>query len=108
VEYGAIAPTKVSDGAVNQTPRNCSLSQNYPNPFNPTTAITFTIPNDGRATLKVYNTIGQEVATLFDGVAKAGEYHEVAFNGSRFASGVYFARVEFRGKQLLKKMLLVR
>jgi hypothetical protein len=84
------------------------LHQNYPNPFNPTTTIEFTTPNDGPATLKVYNIIGQDVATLFDGAAKAGEYHQVVFNGSRFASGVYFVRVEFGGKQLLKKMLMLK
>ena len=53
------------------------LCQNYPNAFNPSTNIRFTVPTDGRATLKVFNPLGQEVATLFDANATAGVYHHV-------------------------------
>jgi hypothetical protein len=105
---GKFSYTPAITVTVGAVPRVLSLSQNYPNPFNPTTTIEFTVPNDGRATLKVYNSIGQKVATLFDGVAKAGEYHQVGFDGLRLASGVYFTRIEFGGKQLLKKMLLLK
>jgi hypothetical protein len=89
-------------------PKVLSLSQNYPNPFNPTTMMKFTIPEDGRATLKVYNAIGQEVVTLFDGNATAGEYHQAVFDASRLASGIYFSRLEFAGKTQIRKMLLVK
>ena len=93
---------------VGLAPRTFSLLQNYPNPFNPTTTIEFTVPSDGRATLKVYNTIGQEVATLFNDVASAGEYHQAVFDASRFASGIYFARIEFAGQQMTKKMMVIK
>ena len=91
-----------------EVPRVFGFAQNYPNPFNPTTTLQFTVPNDGRATLKVYNAIGQEVATLFDGVASAGEYHQATFDGSGFASGVYFARLVFSGQTLVKKLLMTK
>ena len=84
------------------------MSQNYPNPFNPSTNIQFTVPADGRATLKVYNAIGQLVATLFDGVAKAGQYNQATFDASRFASGIYFSRLEFDGKMQIKKMMVLK
>ena len=93
---------------VGLAPRTFSLLQNFPNPFNPTTTIEFTVPSDGRATLKVYNTIGQEVATLFNDVASAGEYHQAVFDASRFASGIYFARIEFAGQQMTKKMMVIK
>ncbi|HTY10320.1 MAG TPA: GLUG motif-containing protein [Bacteroidota bacterium] len=89
-------------------PRIFSLGQNYPNPFNPSTTIQFTVPEDGRASLKIYDAIGQEVATLFNSGAKAGEYHQATFDASRLASGIYFARLEFGGTMLTKKMMLLK
>jgi hypothetical protein len=89
-------------------PTTYALYQNYPNPFNPTTKIEFTLPADGRAVLKVYDITGREVATLVDEQMNAGEYQKTVFDASRFPSGVYFARLQFDGKQLLKKMLLVK
>ena len=91
-----------------QPPKVFSLAQNYPDPFNPSTTIQFTVPNDGRATLKVYNTLGQEVAILFDGVATASQYNQATFNASSLASGIYFSRLEFGGKMQVKKMLLLK
>jgi len=96
------------DMAAQSAPREFRLSQNYPNPFNPSTSIQFTVPSSGRATLKVYNMLGQEVAELFDGFATAGDYHQVEFNGSNLASGIYFSRLEFAGKMEVKKMLLLK
>jgi hypothetical protein len=93
---------------VGLAPKTFSLLQNYPNPFNPATTIEFTVPSDGRATLKVYNMIGQEVATLFNDVASAGEYHQAIFDASRLASGIYFARIEFAGQQMTKKMMMIK
>jgi hypothetical protein len=89
-------------------PNVFALGQNYPNPFNPSTTIQFTVPADGRTTLKVFNTLGEEVATLFDGPATAGEYHQAMFDASRLASGIYFSRLEFNGKTQVKKMMLVK
>jgi Secretion system C-terminal sorting domain len=84
------------------------LDDNYPNPFNSSTSIRFTVPSNGRATLKVFNTLGQEVATLFDGQAAAGTEHRVQFNPSDLASGVYFSRLEFEGKVQIRKMVLLK
>ena len=105
---GAFAYSAEMAVEVGMAPRVFTLSQNYPNPFNPTTTVEFTIPSDGRAVLKVYDISGREVATLVDGQMKAGVYQKAVFNASRFASGIYFARLQFGGKQLLKKMLLVK
>ncbi|HTR80189.1 MAG TPA: LamG-like jellyroll fold domain-containing protein [Bacteroidota bacterium] len=104
---GAFIYSQVVEATI-AVPRVLSLSQNYPNPFNPATTIEFTVPSDGRAVLKVYNTLGQEAATLFDGVAVAGQYHLATFDASRLASGIYFSRLEFGGKMLVKKMLLLK
>jgi len=81
---------------------------NYPNPFNPSTEIRFSVPQDGYASLKVYNIIGQEVVTLFSGYAKAGHYIPVKFDASQMASGVYFSRLEYNGKSMMQKMLLAK
>ncbi len=105
---GSFAYSQETDVEVGAAPRILDLAQNFPNPFNPTTNIQFTVPSDGRTTLKVYNTLGQEVATLFDAVATAGEYHQATLDASRFASGIYFSRLEFNGKMLVKKMLLLK
>ena len=94
--------------AIGQTPALFELAQNYPNPFNPTTTIEFTLPEDGNVSLKIYNMLGQKVATLFDGEAKAGYIQKATFNAAQFASGVYFSRLEFGGKSLLKKIVLMK
>jgi len=65
-------PTSVAEGA--EIPLHYALDQNYPNPFNPSTVISYSIVNDGFVSLKVFNSIGQEVATLIDEVQKAGKY----------------------------------
>ncbi len=81
------------------------LSQNYPNPFNPTTNIEYQVSNSGFVSLKVYDVLGREVATLVNEVKSPGSY-EVQFNGSRFASGVYFYRLTAPGVNIVRKMLL--
>ena len=91
-----------------QAPAVFTLAQNYPNPFNPSTSIRFTVPTNGRATLRVFNTLGQEVARIFDGEATAGTYHQVEFDASALASGTYFSRLDFGGKVQMKKMLLLK
>ncbi len=72
---------------------NYSLAQNYPNPFNPTTKIIYQLPQDGMVTLKVYDMLGQEVATLVNEYKTSGRYN-VNFNGSNLASGVYIYQLK--------------
>ena len=74
------------------TPANISINQNYPNPFNPTTTINYQLPVNARITLKVFDVLGREVATLVDGMKEAGSY-TATFDGSHFASGMYFAKM---------------
>ncbi len=105
---GAFKYSAAVEIKVGAAPKIFGLSQNYPNPFNPSTNIQFTVPTDGRVVLKVYNTLGQEVATLFDGVATAGQYNQATFNASHLASGIYFSRLEFGGQMQMKKMLLLK
>lgn len=86
-------------------PTSFRLDQNYPNPFNPTTNIEFRISNFGFVSLKVYDVLGRLVVTLVNGVRSPGSY-EVQFNGSKFASGVYFYRLIAPGVNIVRKMLL--
>ena len=85
-----------------------ALGQNFPNPFNPTIQrSTLRFLKLGYVTLKVYNILGQEVATLFSGVQQIGN-HTAVFDGSRFASGVYFYRLEAGNNTMTKKLVLMK
>lgn len=84
-----------------------SLSQNYPNPFNPSTAINYSIPFESQVTLKVYNMLGQEVATLVNEKQAQG-YYTTNFNASRLSSGVYVYRIEAGSYIAVKKMMLLK
>jgi hypothetical protein len=88
-------------------PTNYALSQNYPNPFNPSTTIQFDIPKTSFVTLKVYNVLGQEVATLVNEDKKIGRY-EVSFDGSKLTSGVYFYRLIAGDYASTNKFLLLK
>lgn len=90
-----------------EMPTQYDLSQNYPNPFNPTTSIKFSMPVEGMVSLKVYNTLGQEVETLLDAYKGAGSY-EVNFDASKLSSGVYMYTLRTEKMSLTKKMLLVK
>jgi hypothetical protein len=84
-------PTKDASGEslAEEKPTEFSISQNYPNPFNPSTIIRYGLPVNAKVSLVVYSAVGQRVLTLIEGEQEAG-YHEVSFDGSRLASGVYF------------------
>ncbi len=88
-------------------PTQFTLGQNYPNPFNPSTTIRYTLPVSGRVAVRVYNILGQAVATLVDGNQNAGTY-EVSFNASALSSGVYFYRIESGSFAAVKKMMLLK
>lgn len=88
-------------------PSSFSLLQNYPNPFNPTTTIKYSIAKPSNVSLKIYNILGQEVATLLNGHQAAGSY-TATFDASRFASGVYFYRLSAGSFNSVKKMLLLK
>lgn len=98
--------TGVSE-TVSQVPDGFALYDAYPNPFNPTTQLRYSLPRNGFVTLKVYDVLGQEVATLVSGMQHAGDY-TVSFDGSVFASGVYFYRLESSGVSISKKMMLLK
>ena len=88
-------------------PEEYLLSQNYPNPFNPTTTIKYQIPEKSYVTLKLFNVIGREVATLVNEVKSKGNY-EVEFNGSSITSGIYFYIITAGNFVQTKKMILLR
>ncbi|MGE5353433.1 MAG: SdrD B-like domain-containing protein [Acidobacteriota bacterium] len=87
------------------TPTEFSLMQNYPNPFNPSTTIEFAVPAAGQYTLKVFNTLGQEVATLLNSELPVG-YHSVMFDASGLTSGMYIYRLSGNNIVIIKKMML--
>jgi hypothetical protein len=83
------------------------LSQNYPNPFNPSTKINFELPQSGYTTLKVYDMLGSEVATLVQNELTAGA-HSVNFNASNLASGTYIYQLNVNGTRITNKMILLK
>lgn len=89
-------------------PVEFALKQNYPNPFNPETNIKFSVEQTGRATLEIYNMLGQKVATLFDNIVEAGYYQTIKLNGANLASGLYLYRLQSGQKSDLKKLLLLK
>jgi len=88
-------------------PVSFMLEQNYPNPFNPTTRIEYRLPSDGFVSLKVYDVLGREVASLVDEVKPAGVY-TATWHATTVATGVYFTRLEMGGKVLAKKLMVLK
>lgn len=88
-------------------PKSFGLSQNYPNPFNPTTVIGYQLPAGSHVTVKIYDVLGREVATLVNQEQNAG-YYNVTFDAGRFSSGVYFYMLNAGGKMFTKKMLMIK
>jgi hypothetical protein len=101
---GGIVAVKEEESSV---PSSFSLSQNYPNPFNPTTTIKYSIAKPSNVSMKIYNILGQEVATLVNQHQVAGNYM-ATFNATPFASGVYFYRLNTGSFSQVKKMLLLK
>jgi hypothetical protein len=95
------------ENEIAETPKSYSLEQNYPNPFNPTTKISYSIAESGFVTLKVFDILGREVATLVNEVKPAGRF-EVEFNASELPTGTYIYRLTAGNYQTINKMLLLK
>lgn len=98
-------PTAVDDQA--GPPRAYTLEQNYPNPFNPSTTITYVLLKPGTVSLKVYNVLGEEIASLLEDNQAAGT-HTVSFDASGLASGLYFYKLSTAEFTDVKKMILMK
>ncbi|MFZ0453252.1 MAG: T9SS type A sorting domain-containing protein [Ignavibacteriaceae bacterium] len=100
--------TDVADHkSISSIPNSPALYQSYPNPFNPTTHIEYSIPQKVMVTLNVFNILGQKVETLVSGVEAPGK-HNITFDGSRYASGVYIYRLQAGSYSFTKKMVLLK
>ena len=100
-----IVPPSIPAGVKENSnlPFGYKLSQNYPNPFNPSTKIEYQVANAGLVSLKVYDVLGKEIATLINEVKSAGSY-EVNFNAAGLASGIYFYRLQTKRSDFEKSL----
>ncbi len=99
--------TSVQQLAESMIPENYSLAQNYPNPFNPSTMINYQLPMNSLVTVKVFDVVGREVATLVNERQEAGTY-QTSFNAQGLSSGLYFYQLRAGNYSEVKKMLLLR
>lgn len=99
--------TDVHDGNNFARVHGFDLSQNYPNPFNPSTIIVYSIPENRFVSLKVYNEVGKEVATLVNEIKPAGSY-EIPFNGVNLTSGIYFYQLKTGNYIATKKLVYLK
>ncbi len=104
---GLVRSVNSVDGSGGHTASAFALSQNYPNPFNPSTLISYSIPSGGQASLKVYDVLGKEVATLFEGHRQPGSY-TARFDGTGLSSGVYLYRLRAGSMVQTRKLGIVR
>lgn len=105
--FRTLQPITFAGKPIDDSPRSFSLAQNYPNPFNPSTTIEFSLPRSTHATVKIYDLLGREVATLVNDQLTAGT-HKMEWNVGGFASGVYFYRLQAGEFVETKKLLLLR
>lgn len=104
--YEGTVPLPVKEG-IGVAPKAFGLSQNYPNPFNPSTTIEYSLVTSGLVSVRVYDVLGREVATLVNGVKEAG-YYSATFDASKLSSGIYFAKLQSGDKMQMKKMLMIK
>ncbi len=104
--YKLGTPVSVASGET-AIPDRYALNQNFPNPFNPSTVIRFQIPKEAHVLLTVYNILGQRVTTLVNKNLKSG-IHNVTFDASNLASGIYFYRLEANDYSQVMKMMLLK
>lgn len=89
-------------------PGELQILGNYPNPFNPSTKIKFSVPKAGRAQLKIFNILGQEIATIFQGFVQTAGIFEQEFNASGLSSGLYLSVLEYGNQRVIHKMILTK
>jgi hypothetical protein len=112
VNAGSPVPLSLQENTLQQ--KKFSLKQNYPNPFNPSTTLTFDLTTDAIVTLKVFNILGNEVASLFNNKQMLAGEHKIPFDASRLSNGVYFyriyAQIDGQSKPMVqtKKMVLMK
>jgi len=104
---GKYAYSQTVEVEISSLPKEFMLTQNYPNPFNPTTVISYQLPMSSNVSLKVYDAIGREVATLVNEVKDAG-YYSTTFDGTKLSSGIYFAKLSSEGKSQIRKLMLLK
>ncbi len=102
-----IIGTDAEDDRIAELPREVQLLPNYPNPFNPTTQISYTLPQAGPVTLRVFNALGRQITALEDAERRAGT-HTITFNAAHIPSGVYFYQLEAGTTTKTRKMLLLK
>ncbi len=108
-EFSSLDTVVVTDisSTINNLPEVYALYQNYPNPFNPVSKIKYDIPELSFVTLKIYDVLGSEIATLVNEEKPVGSY-EVTFDASNLPSGVYFYQLKTKGYLETKKMILMK
>ena len=106
-EAQGLADNEIANELDIPVPTSVELQQNYPNPFNPNTTIRFSLAGPGWVKLAVYNSLGQEVGVLQEGVKEAG-YHEIRWDATGFPSGVYIYRLDAHGTTRVRTMTLVK
>ena len=99
--------TSIEETQLNNIPLAFELKQNFPNPFNPVTRIDYSLPKSGHVKLTVYNTLGQQVATLVNNFRTAGT-HSIVWNAENLASGMYVYKLQAGEQVISKKMLLMK
>lgn len=97
----------VSAEPITELPREMKLYPAYPNPFNPSTIVSFALPESANVTLEVYNSAGQRVAVLADGMRSEGQ-HNVTFDGSNLSSGIYIIHLSALGERAVNKVTLIK
>jgi hypothetical protein len=100
--------SKVIEVDAGKIPDGFVLEQNYPNPFNPKTTIKFALAETQKTELKVYDILGREIKSLFNGIADGGKVYEVEFNSDNLSGGLYFYRLSTNDKSETRKMLLIK
>ncbi len=103
LQSGEFKPAESSDAV----PEKYNLAQNYPNPFNPTTTIAFDLPKAGQVTIKVFDILGKEVATLANAYREAGS-HSLVFDGKELGTGVYFYTIHANAFSMTRKMMVLK